>query len=71
MVRDTIANNIRLLRAERKISQTQLALQAGLSQAYIGKIEKGRGNVTVNVLDALSRALNVTPARLVTQILID
>jgi transcriptional regulator with XRE-family HTH domain len=62
-----VAQNVRIHRARLKLSQTQLAEQAGISQSYIGKIEAGRGNLTLEVLDALADALGRSAADLVTE----
>jgi len=63
-----IAKNTRIFRANSGMNQEQLAARAGISQAYIGKIEGGRGNITLTVLEALANALDVTPAQLVSEI---
>ena len=62
-----VAQNVRIHRARLKLSQVQLAEQAGISQSYIGKIEAGRGNLTLEVLDELANALGVSTASLVTE----
>jgi transcriptional regulator with XRE-family HTH domain len=62
-----VAQNVRIHRARLKLSQAQLAQQAGISQSYIGKIEAGRGNLTLEVLDELALALGMTTANLVTE----
>lgn len=63
-----VALNVRILRAGPHLSQAQVAKRAGICQAYIGKIENGKGNMTIKVLEQLARALAVTPARLITAI---
>jgi transcriptional regulator with XRE-family HTH domain len=67
-ITDQIAKNTRVFRANAGLNQEQLAARAGISQAYIGKIESGRGNLTLTVLAALARALEVTPAQLISEI---
>jgi DNA-binding XRE family transcriptional regulator len=42
-----------------------VATEAGLSMPYVGNLEKGRGNPTLDVVVALARALRVDPAELV------
>jgi transcriptional regulator with XRE-family HTH domain len=66
-----IAKNTRVFRSAARMNQAELADKAGVSQAYIGKIECGRGNVTLNVLSAVADALEVTPAQLITEITFD
>ncbi len=47
------------LRMEQGLSQRQLASLVGKEQSYIARIEKGDGNVTVNTINALAKALGV------------
>ena len=47
------------LRMEQGLSQNQLAKRMGKEQSYIARIEKGDGNVTVNTINALAKALGV------------
>lgn len=63
-----IAKNTRVYRAHAGLNQDQLAAKAGISQAYIGKIEAGKGNITLNVLASLAEALEVRPAQLISEI---
>ncbi len=63
--------NVRIMRAKLGASQAQVAKSAQLSQAYVGKIERGQGNVTVAVLDKLAKALGTTPKQLLSQIELD
>jgi transcriptional regulator with XRE-family HTH domain len=70
-ITERIAKNLRVFRANAGLNQHQLAAKAGLSQAYIGKIESGRGNITLTVLEALAEALEVAPAQLISQIAIN
>ncbi|MFT3673546.1 helix-turn-helix domain-containing protein [Aestuariivirga sp.] len=58
--RKMIAWNLRRIRVGKNISQEQLALEAMIDRAYVGRIERGMENVTVNTLDALAKALSVT-----------
>ncbi len=57
---------MRALRRERQFTQETLAEQAGLSYKFIGEIERGLGNPTVDTLVALATALNVGVADLFT-----
>jgi DNA-binding Xre family transcriptional regulator len=51
-------NRIRVLRSWRQMSQGALADSAGLSQAYLCEIEKGK-NLSARAAKALARALEV------------
>jgi transcriptional regulator with XRE-family HTH domain len=50
---------IRKLREERDMSQTELARKAKISREYVNKLEAGRYDPTVGVLQKLARALGV------------
>ena len=63
--RDTLARNLRLLRARRGISQEQLADLAGLHRTYVGSVERGERNISIDNVEKLARALGVTVADLV------
>jgi len=55
---------VRVVRAARNLSQTDLAARAGVDPSYISLIEKGERNPSVSKLHALSRALEVPGALL-------
>jgi len=54
-----IGARIRALREARTITQTQLAIVAGLSRPTLANYEAGRQTMTVRALDAIARALGV------------
>lgn len=54
-----IANVLRSIREENKISQEQLAFKAQLHRTYISQIERGLKSVTVKTLFKLTKALDV------------
>lgn len=56
--------NLRKVRVERGISQQQLALEIGIDPAYAGRIERGLENLSINIMEALSKSLNVSMADL-------
>ncbi|MCL2504439.1 MAG: helix-turn-helix domain-containing protein [Coriobacteriia bacterium] len=53
--------HLRSLRAERGLSQEELANLAGLDRTYISSCEAGRRNVTLRTLIRLAKALGITP----------
>lgn len=57
--RTIIGWNLRKLRVERGLSQERLALEAKIDRAYVGRVERGKENVTVATLEALARVLEV------------
>lgn len=58
---DRLAKGVRQHRARLGISQEDLARRADLNRTYISGIENGKATASVDVLDRLSRALDVTP----------
>jgi transcriptional regulator with XRE-family HTH domain len=59
-----MAANVRRIRAERGLTQEDLADRARVSVRYLGSIERGSTAATVVVLERLARALRVTPCDL-------
>ena len=59
MVQYQIGNRIKERRAQLKLSQEQLALQAGVTTTYLGQIERAERNPTVSLLEKLAKALKV------------
>ncbi|MGI3902904.1 MAG: helix-turn-helix domain-containing protein [Janthinobacterium lividum] len=57
--RRLVAINLRRLRVTRALSQEALAVDAGLDRSYIGRLERGAENPTVDTLDRLGLALHV------------
>ncbi len=56
-----IGDNVRGFRMKRGWSQARLGEEARLHPNYIGYIERGERNVTVNKLIEIARALKVRP----------
>ena len=63
-IRDVIAQNIRDLRRNLGISQEDLADNAGLHRTYIGSVERGERNISLENILKISRALNTKAADL-------
>jgi len=66
-VPNRLGDRLRSLRAERGLTQTELASRAGLSRAYLAALERGLSsatkrppNPTRGTLSAIARALGVT-----------
>lgn len=51
--------NIRRIRSEMGISQERLAFDADVDRSYLGGLERGEHNPTVDVLEKISITLNV------------
>ena len=51
---------VRAWRARRGMTRKQLAADSGLSERFLADVETGKGNVSINSLEATARALNIT-----------
>jgi len=63
-VRSRLGEALKACRARQRLTQEQLAERSGLSYKFIGEIERGRGNPTVDTLARLADALGVGVADL-------
>jgi transcriptional regulator with XRE-family HTH domain len=58
-LRERVAKNIIDRRKSVGQSQENLARRAGLSRAYVGKIENARFSASIDTLEKIARALDV------------
>ena len=58
-LRERVAKNIIDRRKSVGQSQENLARRAGLSRAYVGKIENARFTASIDTLEKITRALDV------------
>lgn len=54
-----MARNLRRLRAERGLTQEEVAQRAGLNRNYVGMIEREENAPTVDILERLAEVLQV------------
>jgi len=54
-------NNLRKIREGAGLSQEELGFKAGLHRTYIGAIERGEQNVSVDNIYKLARAFKASP----------
>ncbi|WP_306412715.1 helix-turn-helix domain-containing protein [Ectorhizobium quercum] len=59
-----MAWNIRRIRVLRGIAQDDLALSAGVERAYVGHLERGSKNPTIETLQKIAGALDCKIAEL-------
>ena len=62
--RSLVGRNVRRLRVAKGLSQEALGLSAGCEPSYIGRVERGRENPTVDLLEAIAKALKADIAAL-------
>ena len=56
---------VRRLRRAKGWSQEEMAARSQLHRTYIGAIERGEGNITLDTLDRLAEALGERPEKLI------
>ena len=59
-----VAWNLRRLRVATALSQEALAVDAGVDRSFVGRIERGLENPTVETLEKFSKVLHVYPYEL-------
>ena len=66
MIIKRLAMNVKALRRQRGVNQTDLAKRVGVTQAYIAMLEKGSNvNPTLALLTKLAKALRVPVSDLI------
>lgn len=60
-----VGENIRLLRKKRGLSQEQLAFRADINASYMGQVERGEKNPTIDVLSKIALALQTPLEKMV------
>lgn len=58
----SVGSNIKWYRKKAGLTQVALAEKANISRSYLGDVENGRYNVSLDVLERLAKALNVSTA---------
>lgn len=65
-LRHVLAANLRRLRQEAGLSQEAFADLAKIHRTYVGSVERGERNVSIDNIEWLAKALSVSPATLLT-----
>jgi transcriptional regulator with XRE-family HTH domain len=63
-IREILALNLRKLRRAKRLSQEQLAHDAGIDRTYISSLERCVYAASIEVVDSLARVLGVEAADL-------
>lgn len=64
--REIVARNVRRVRVARGMSSEALAAEAGVDRVYLGRIERGIANPTVDLLERLASTLGIELVELFT-----
>ena len=59
-IKEKVGQRIRQLRKELELSQEALALKAEVDRTYVTDVEAGRRNVSLEILERLIKALDVS-----------
>ncbi len=70
-LRVILAHNIKLLRSNLNISQEHLADLCQLHRTYISDVERGNRNISIDNIEKIAQALNVSPSDLLKEDLYD
>lgn len=59
-LRLVFARNIRLVRVAAGMSQERMAAEAGLDRAFVGTLERGQRNISIDNIELLAKAVDAT-----------
>jgi len=63
-LRDTFAVKVKTLRHRRNFTQEDLATKAGISMPHVSMLESAKRSPSLDVIEAIAKALDVHPATL-------
>jgi len=56
-LREVFARNVRLVRVNAGVSQERLANDAGVDRAFVGSVERGLRNISIDYVEMLAQAI--------------
>lgn len=63
-LRENFGARIKQLRKAKGLTQEKLAERAGLETAYLGDIERGKRNLTIDNIEKIARGFKIEPFKL-------
>lgn len=57
--------NLRAIRKSKGLSQERLAHESGIDRSYVGRVERGEVNITIEKIYMLARCLMCSPKDLI------
>jgi transcriptional regulator with XRE-family HTH domain len=63
-LRDTLAKNMRRLRAARGLTQEALAYDCGINRTYLSAIERAERNISIDNIARIAKGLRIEPWKL-------
>ncbi|MBQ7955537.1 MAG: helix-turn-helix transcriptional regulator [Lachnospiraceae bacterium] len=67
-LRETLSNNIKKYRANKSISQEELAFRCGLHRTYISDVERCSRNISIDNIEKIAVALDVSASDLLKEV---
>lgn len=64
-LRRTFASNLKKVRQQKEMSQERLAELTGLHRTYVGSVERGERNVSIDNIERFAKALGISVTALV------
>ena len=58
-LRLVFARNVRLVRVAAGMSQERMAAEAGLDRAFVGTLERGQRNISIDNIELIAKAVGV------------
>lgn len=63
-LQQSLGKRIRQIRKERGLTQEDFARRIGIDYKHLGSIERGNENVTIQTIEKICRAIDITPSEI-------